>query len=1336
MSRNRCIISILCLMILSGFSLYVQPVKAKSTQLTNKDGLGSSSVTELYQDSKGYLWIGTWDGLYCYDGNKVKPFKRSLNGAYNLSHPVVRRIFEDKTRCLWVVTDYGVNRISLLSGNYDNYYLSYESKSVTKEHAFDACGNSKGDILATSFNTGLYYFDRTENRFTHLESNKNIPSAGIAGIFFDSKDNFFILYSTFMLQCEFINSDGKPSVKRLKVIPFPKHTQHVIYDHADRVWLQDSSMQLHYIHTSTADLHQVTLDIDSPINDVVQTSDGYLFATASGVAEVKGFTSSSWIYNGISLSVLKGSQNITWIGTDAQGLHGILPSAKFFSSYTRDELPWIGSYAVRAMTKDKLGRLWIGTKGGGMMSVSHLGSNLMSAIHFDTSNGLADNSVYSLLATRTGDIWIGGDGNGIQYYSQRHNKILPLGYIGKGRQPSIQSVYDILQQNDSTLWVATSGHGLFRLRLVYKNGIYHISSFRQFNSSQHLNALKSNIIYSLAMQGSNRLWIATRGGGLSCMNLSNFHIDTYRKNVSVGHSISSNDVISVFVDANNQVWAGTSSGLNRLTVHEGKVTFSLFSLGNEAYNGTVHAMAQDSEGQLWASTNNGIYRINTNTDATVYYNIEDGLQSNEYADGSAYASKGGTEIYFGGPEGFSIFHPEQISSTEHKPSLCLSSLQINSNYRPLPENFDSPLKLSYKDNTIIMSFSIIEFIANRKCQMTYRLLRNGQKDADWIHLSDSRQIILPNLTPGDYVLQVSYSNPDNIWYDSDISIPFVISPPWWQSWWAILTYILLFAVAALWMFFSYRHRMFLRHSYEISALERAKEEEIHQAKLRFFTNIAHEFSNSIALIYGPCERIISECKVDETAEHHLKTIRRNAERMQRLIQQLMDFRRAETGHLTMKFENVDVCEIVKYTIDYFADISEKKLIRVNADFASQQIPWVIDRDAMEKIVFNLLSNAFKYSPYDSEINLRLFVADNSLYFSCANQGQTINPEDQVNIFNRFKVLDNFEAKLSQGVFTRNGIGLAMCKDLAGLMNGGISVESSEDGVNEFTVVIGKNEVTRGNASIDSSEVTTTISAADSSMTVLVVDDQEEMRTFISEILSPKYSVKEAEDGQQALDIMSSTMTNIVVCDVVMPGMDGIEFLRRVKSNEKMKHIPVILLSSKASIESQIAGLEKGAEMYIGKPFHPSFLLAAVDRILSNKDIMKEYVQSAQAYTEKYKDRVLNRNDKEFLDKTLEILKANIANEEFSLESLASILAVSRVQLYRKIKQITGQTPSELVRNYRMEKAKHLVSTSQLTIQEIMADCGFQNKSYFYREFSKDYGMTPREYRRLHQGDAK
>ena len=1303
--------------------------ESRILRLSNNDGLSNSSITTIFQDSNRLIWVGTWDGLNVYNGAEFENYRSNRQDSSSITNPVIRQIFEENKNILWITTDYGINRFNIATKKFQPYYLGYKDKETFREHSFLATRNSEGLILAASYKSGIYKFNTKSEDFEPF-SIPEIDKNNIIQLFFDSSDNLWIVNDKNEIFRLKIKSDK--ITEKQKITP-PADFLHLCYDKKEKIWFQYENYTLGYYSIQTEKFSDWGSKPYGELNEVLENEGNILFATNTGLIQYNKHTKTESIpLSGIPvLSVYSGTQDILWVGTDSQGIYRILPPQNYFNTFTSNNIPELGNYAVRAIYKDAENKLWIGTKGGGVISITYLGATLQQARKFTTDDGLINNSVFSLAQGPNQDFWIGTDNKGLNYYSFQEKKIKSLKSNRIFNIRQICSVYALLQADDSTLWVGTSGNGLFKMTIFRTpKGEYEIKNYKHYKyNSQSNNSINNNVIYSLAIEGDSILWIATRGGGINRMNIKREYFTAYKNDKSDINTISSNDVICLYIDNKKRIWAGTTAGLNLLTEENGKVRIKRYTEKEGLANSNIHGILEDRTHHIWISTNKGISRMNPEQEQFVHYFYNEGLQDNEFSDGAYLSFSEGQELYFGGVNGFSVFHPDQIGMSNYNPPLYLNSFKIDNIDQPLNLKNDHPI--SYKQNSLSFHFSILDYITNSKCEMAYKVTRDGEKLANWIYIGNNRNIILSNLSPGNYKLNVAYTNSDNQWNRDSFSFPFKITPPWYKSGYAYTVYLILILLLAYFIFRFQKYRLKMQHNLELEKLETQKKEEIHQAKLRFFTNIAHEFSNSITLIYGPCEKMMSTPDLSEKNRNYLSVIKKNAERMRNQIQQLMEFRKAETGHLTLHFEPIDIPELIKYTLDNFLDIADQKRINIQLDIRPDIPAWVVDRDALEKVIFNLMSNAFKYTPKNGKIEIKLFVnAKNELCFSCTNSGTGIDAQHIPLIFNRFKVLDNFENQLSKGIYTRNGIGLAMCQDLVKLLNGNIVVDSKINEYTTFTVTISPDNKVDKKTQEKSHQQQYSISSDVSekkTKNILVIDDQEEIRQFISETLN-SYSITEAENGQDALDKINKFLPDLIICDVLMPVMDGLTFLQKIKNDITTKHIPVILLSSKMSVESQIQGLEYGADMYLGKPFHPAHLQAAVERMFGNKEIVKHYMESPLAYAEQFNGKLIDKQDKEFMNKAFEYLSQNLDNETYNQDYLSQDLAISRVQLYRKIKKLTDKTPADFIRSFRLQEAEKRLRTTSKTVQEIMADCGFKNKAHFYREFAKLYHATPKEYR--------
>jgi signal transduction histidine kinase/DNA-binding response OmpR family regulator len=793
-------------------------------------------------------------------------------------------------------------------------------------------------------------------------------------------------------------------------------------------------------------------------------------------------------------------------------------------------------------------------------------------------------------------------------------------------------------------------------------------------------------------------------------------------------------------------------GLNKLQGYEnGKPIFIHFTEKEGMPNNTIEGILVEIDNYMCVSTNNGIakivhekfgYRI-------ISYFKKDGLQNNEFSDGASYESPYTHQFYFGGISGFNEFNPLAIKSTSFMPSLLLDEFYLDnietniSDYMQLKKAGETLILSSYKNKSFSFKFIPLDFLSGSKCEISY-LLEGYQKN--WINLGTSNIIVFSNLPSGKYVLKVRWSNADKIWSNHYFLLPITMLPPWWTNTYAYICYSILLFLLLFGILRFVKYRLTAQNNIKIKELEKQKIEEIHEAKLNFFTNIAHEFSNSLTLIYGPCEQLLRTHSYDEYTRKYINIIKTNSERMQNLIQQLIEFRKVETGHLRLKIELVDIPELVKFVIDHFMDALEQNKIHISLIFHPIDILWQTDRDSLEKIVFNLISNAVKYTPENENIEVQVEAKDNLLFLRVTNSGVGIPPAYHQSIFDRFEVLDQFEKQVSKGLETHNGIGLALCKNIVEVLQGKIEVNSDGKTFTSFivylpkqildgsvlpknqepsTLPILKTEITKIEVN-DKNQPSTTITEKNG--LVLVIDDDNEIRQLLKDFLCEKYEVAEAANGQEAIDLINIRTPLIIVCDIIMPKMNGLEFTKIMKEQDQTRHIPIILLSSKSTVESQIEGLEIGADAYLSKPFHPRHLEALIESLTHRNKAVLDYNKSSYAALEQFEGNFIPREDQELMMRITKMIYDHIDNEDLSIGFIANETAFSKMQLYRKIKEITELTPTEYIRSIRLKEVEKLLKTTNKTVQEIMYNCGFNNKAYFYREFSKKHHVTPKEFR--------
>lgn len=1310
-------------------------------QLTIKDGLSNSAINCIYQDSCGLLWLGTWDGLNMYNSRDIKVFKPDVNSSRrNISNNIIRYILEEQKGILWISTDYGINRYDVSTDEFQSYFCTNADKEVFKEHSFFIDKDSRGNIFALVNEYGLYVYDEQAKDFARIWLNIDFT---VKQMFFAANDSLWLCTDEGALYIVALDySDPRrPQATGMKQAATALHVDKMFYNPVQNdVWLQTEERIVYHSSAVSADFQKAEMQIPEKITAMAFNDSVCYVGTLQRLYRwEKNLQTMDVLLDNLPINSLwLGAQNLLWVGTDSRGAF-IWPERR--NNFIRSsELPSLdfGNAPVRAFWESEDGRLFIGTKGNGLFIQE--GNHVRNLTYRD---GLLHNSVYALFGNDKHTVWICTEGRGLNYYSLDERRVWQVSHT----PPELCAVFSICQQNDSTFWVGTNGQGIFKLLIDKTTHPFSVKACRQycyqFDSD---NCLNNNSVYALLPDADRGLWIGTRGGGLNYLDFATDTFSYYRMS-DHSASISNDDILCLYQDQDSTLWIGTSNGLNHLTDGD-KAMFCWYNEKEGIPNNTIHGILQGSRNSLWISTNRGLARLDKTTGKIISYFQTDGLQDDEFSDGAFYASPHSSLLYFGGMNGYTAFNPSEIKEESYMPQLFLKDFFINNVRQSLVERQDEKgcLRLEYDENLVIFRFCPIDYVQSLKCEIAYML--KGYSEG-WIELGTSGTVVLNNLPTGQYTLYVRCRNATKEWSPDECILRIRVLPPWWLSGWAYLLYVILFAVCAVSIYRNSMHRIRMKQKLQMEKLENQKAEEVHQAKLRFFTNIAHEFCNSLTLIYGPSERLFKLCNDNPVLKRYLQVIKSNAERMQELIQQLMEFRKVETGYLELSIEKTDIGELVEHTASNFVEMAEEKSIGFSQ--CLEVNTWNTDRGAFEKILFNLLSNAFKYTPDKGNVSVRIERVKDCLQLTVRNTGRGIREEEQSLVFNRFKVLDRLEDQiLTGGSEIRNGIGLALCKSLVDLLRGDIRIDSRENDYTDFIVRLPQLPISTVGAGCGKEEkfgqrfrLSTSVKDeqrqkisetifSDELNTVWVVDDDAEVRELLSDILRGKYNVLGVPDARKAIELLKLRIPDLIICDIIMPGMSGFELVNYLKQDELTAHIPILLLSSDASVDSKIEGTNIGADAYLSKPFHEEYLLAVIEHLLSNRRKLKEYFNSPLSSVERVEGKLVHKEDKEFVHQLSKIVVANLDNEYFSQDFLAQEMGISKMQLYRKLKDIKGETPTDFIRGIRLKQAETLLKTTNKTVQEIMYDCGFNNKAYFYRVFSQKFGSTPKEYRDRHK----
>lgn len=1325
-------------------------------QLDNRAGLSNSAVNSLYRDRDNLLWIATWDGLNLYDGTGFYVFNYNKeNNVTSIGNNVVQRIVQDKNGFIWLSTIEGLSKYDKNKGIFKNFFYTRPQHTGISESEYDLITDSSHNVYCFTRQDGLLQYDAPKDTFTVC--NLRLENKKITKVLFDANDRLWMLKQDGTLEVFERRKDGFVLLHEFNGINsfFVNDKRLLCVTASNDLFVIDASMKMNF-----------TAKLPYPVKAVCNYKNYFLFAWSSHGFEAydSNFRPVSFLQKEKSdLKNVKitswetGPEDILWCGTDGNGIIQIFLEQKIFNSVNTADNAQVINKPVRAFCENN-NTLWVGTKGSGIISIpgfNGITSMQNAVVEKPFKEDSENNNVFALHKGKDNLIYIGSDAKGISVYDPILKKLFVWSNLhGSDTLPAFASVYAILQDNDGSVWLGTSGYGLIHLALQKQNNEISIKLFEQYTFDGSPKGPANDIIYALEQGRDDKLWIGCRYGGLNLFDKKKKTFRVFKAFLYEG-SLSHNDVLALHKDISNRLWIGTSYGLNWIDEAKTETAQPIFNkiTSTEGLpNNTIHAITEDNNGNIWASTNKGLVKINPTTLSISQFQQKDGLQSNEFCDGAGWKNASDV-LFFGGIFGFNYVEPAHIQTNKYFPNLLVIGLQPGSK---TPENIKgiyvlhpgklSDLKfiLNRRENFFELELRAVSFINAEKNEYAYFL--EGY-DKNWHYSGSDGKIAYGNIPPGKYKFKVKWSNGFGIWTDETVLFPVTVKQYFWLTLPAFILYVVLlcsgFIIFGLYRRSRYKMKMQLQMEHTL----RTREEEIHNEKLSFFTNITHELQTPLTLIVGA-----SEQNLQQKDNPYFKTlIHGQASRLTYLVQQIMEFRKGEEGFLKNKFTYLNISGFTQNLSALFNALAKQKMMRYNR-FIDENIEGWMDKDKLEKIMFNLLSNAFKHSPREEEVTftLRQNVQTRHLEITVTNSGCHIPEEQQDKIFHRFFA---FETDSSEKF--SSGIGLAFTRQLIELLYGTVKVSSSDNVVAfHLTLPLPENVDEAQIVSPDSSAglmpsyLLRSIVAADeegagavannkmaklesidnaNKPIILVVDDGAAIRVLIKEVLGDQYIVYEAETGQEALELMLRTVPDCIICDVMMPGMSGLELCRKIKEAPATCHIPFILLSARGNMEQKTEGYEAGADAYIAKPFYAEHLLVRIRKLLEYKKRIREMLKKENIYNEIDEEDIAD-TDKVFLKSLVRYIEEHLDDENLGPEQLEKHIGMSKMNFYRKLKALSNMTPSEFIRHIRLKEAAVLLTGTQLTVSEIFYKTGFNNQSYFFREFKKLYNCSPNEYR--------
>lgn len=1330
------------------------------SKISTEEGLPNNTIYSILQDQSGFIWIATEQGLTKFDGKSLTSF--AINKQhYSLSHNRTQTMLLAPNGNIWIGTSDGLNIYDYLTDSIIQVRTNSEPlKLVYNDITILTSSADKNTIWLGTYGNGVNYFNWHTKEFLSLAlpNLSNAPQPlNITSLIEDDNNRLWIGTQANGLYLYDLKS------KKIEHFQLPDNGRFVrkIYqDSFRRIWVGTSKGCYIYNETTTR-LDQINYPkalISNSIGAIMEDRNGKLWVGTEQF--LMNFSARAFSLNeefdyqiiehGESITRLScpsvntlfaDQENNIWIGTAWGGVNMLKgTTAKFLLfKHNPDMENSIPNSPITAICSDESNTLYIATIGTDKVGLCSVNPETGKTIEHPINKLLPGYIYQSIFIDSDKNLWIGTYNQGL-IKTKRNSS----GYEQFRNNSSDSSslpgndVRSIFESKDHTLWIGTQS-GLARYNKT-KGQISRVELVKNRNIA----------IRTIKEDTSGLLWIGTYGDGALIYDPKNNTVNASPINNSI-HIIH-----DIFIDGKT-VWMATNGeGLVRVNT-DTKATRFYNDVDGLASN-YLNSVLCDESGNIWVGHTKGISKLNPETSEIVNFNSVDGVQTGGFSEHAALKLPNGS-IVFAGFDGINIFNPSNVMKDDKCPPVVFTKLLVSNELvvpstdkqstSPITENITlaTHIDLKYYQSVFTIEFMGMNYNANPKIQYAYIL---EGSDKEWINIGTQNSVTFRNLSAGNYTFKVKASSPDVVWDDSNIkTIGITAHAPFWATGWAYLVYYLLLFTLIYFISMFIVIRIRTANNLKIERARREKEEELHQEKLQFFTNISHELRTPLTLIFGPLETMYSE-EEDEDKKSNIKIIIYNAKRLLAMVNQLLDFRKAERGQMKLKVQYANIVTIINEVIISFKDLKKQKVINIEFPHDEEKIMAWHDAEFISKSLINLISNSFKFTPQGGTITVLISLTADAighqmLSISVTDTGKGILEKDLPFIFDRFYQGDE-KRNQQQGT----GIGLHLVKSLIELHHGTIEVESTPNikTIFKITIPIDKSAYLNQEFYNISDEtykqkldVSGFVDAAededihqiekkkkDNRKKILIVEDNADIRNYIKTTLGSNYAIEEAENGLIGWDLINLHEFDLVISDLMMPEMDGIEMCKRMKTSVETDHIPIIMLTAKSDIENRIEGLSLGADSYITKPFHPEHLKVRVIKLIELRDLLKERYSKKILLGELHSSQNESDSPEEiFLHKAISIVMEKMLESEFNGDALAADLNISRMGLHRKIKALTGQTTGEFIRNLRLKKAHDLLTIEGKNISEVCYEVGFNSPSYFTTCFADVYKIAPSEY---------
>jgi signal transduction histidine kinase/ligand-binding sensor domain-containing protein/DNA-binding response OmpR family regulator len=1360
--------------------------------LTTDDGLSNNKILDIIQDRLGFIWLATEDGLNRFDGYSFKIYRHKQDDTISLSDNCVWTLFEDRSGFIWIGTKSG--ELNRYDPNTDRF-TSWEIKSeFVKENSITSIYEDiSGAIWVGTYKSGLYRFDPateqienwrndplnksslSNNYVTSIveEADGNLLIGTYIGLnkfnYQKSKNNFIHFFYD-------VNNPNTLSNNLTWYLSKSKNDPNLIWiGTADGLTIYRSDTKtFSRMLISNPQKLQFGTAAASIIEEIISDEKILWTNSYSGLVRINYSTGQTFRYlseknssdqlisNQIN-KIIRDRSGVTWIATENGLSYFSSKSTKFnkvlSNKYGLLDFSELRDKNVTAITQTNNRTIWLGTDEGLFQSVYSDGKTFLRK--YPKLDGI---HIWSLASAISDNLWIGTYGSGLFFLDVKNNQIIKQPFDDRRLQTSsVLFNKAVFSDDQNNLWIGFWGLGLAKI-----NNITHDFKIWQSTTNNNDVGISHNDVWAIYQDSKNRMWIGTNGGGLNLIiDEENGKFRKWLADENQPNSISGNSIYSIIESKTGKhntkvnqtiLWIGTNKGLNKFVISNSKKTSETsqlsveiikYSIKDGLVDNSVNGILEGADGNLWLGTNSGITLFEVAKNKFINFTKSDGIIGSNFNTASAFRTQNGL-LLFGSSSGLNYFDSKQIIPSSYFAPMVLTDFQIFNQSisagekSPLTKNISiaKEVVLSYNQNVFSIEFAALDYNSPQSIQYSYMM---EGFDKDWIESGSRRFVTYTNLSSGTYKFKVKSTNADGIWNDKITELVVIIKSPWWATNWAFVIYVLIIIIGLYAIRRFELNRTKLKSILRMQEYEAIKQKEVDETKSRFFANLSHEFRTPLMLIKGPLEQLLNDESNKKNIDRY-EMIHRNTENLQSLIDQLLELTQLESASIPVKAIKENLISVLRGLLSSFESLADDKKIKLAFNSKYDLLPAWIDKDKLEKIINNLLSNAFKFTPDNGSIsvNINKVSIDENEYAEIivSDTGIGIPTAKLDRIFDRFYQVDDS----NQRSFGGSGIGLALVKELIDLHKWKIKVSSEINKGTEFTIHIplqdnylDEDQKVKSDLRIDVEKlknISESIEEDDSEKlseeilditkpTILIVEDSKDVRLYLNDLLNNKYHLYEASNGKEGITIAQEKIPDIIISDVMMPEMGGMEFCSLIKSDFLTSHIPVIMLTAKASGESKIQGLETGADDYLTKPFNSKELFVRVKNLLDQRKRLRE--KFSKEINPKSKTVTTNPLDEEFLQKAFNLAIENLDNSNFDSETFAKEMFLSRMQLYRKLQAITGQTPGDFIRTFRLKRAAQLLKEKRLSITQISFEVGYNSPSQFTRAFTKQFNCTPTEY---------